>query len=82
MIKITKGFAGIVDITGSFLENIGGLATLLPTVVGLIMAFAGDKISTNLRSMASSMADWLGYETRVKNAEELRKQAIRKDYAG
>ena len=80
MIKITKGFAGIVDITGSFLENIGGLATLLPTVVGLIMAFAGDKISTNLRSMASSMADWLGYETRVKNAEELRKQAIRKDY--
>ena len=80
MIKITKGFAGIVNITGSFLENIGGLATLLPTVVGLIMAFAGDKISTNLRSMASSMADWLGYETRVKNAEELRKQAIRKDY--
>ena len=80
MIKITKGFAGIVNITGSFLENIGGLATVLPTVVGLIMAFAGDKISTNLRSMASSMADWLGYETRVKNAEELRKQAIRKDY--
>ena len=80
MIKITKGFAGIVNITGSFLENIGGLATLLPTVVGLIMTFAGDKISTNLRSMASSMADWLGYETRVKNAEELRKQAIRKDY--
>ena len=63
IIKLTKGFASIVSGVGDLINNLGGLKTLLPSIISLMMAFAGDRITQGIVNVTTSLRDFLTFNT-------------------
>ena len=63
IIKLTKGFADIVSGVGDLMNNLGGLKSLLPSIVSFFMYFMGNKLTTGIGNVVNTIKDFVTFNS-------------------